>query len=42
MSDAKLNNWLELVIIVLLAIDVALSWKGVYGCYPWEARGDAS
>jgi hypothetical protein len=40
MNDARLNNWLEVVIIVLLAVDVALEWKMVYGCYPWEARGD--
>jgi len=38
MSDAKMNNALELVIIGLLIIDVFLEWKMVYGTYPWEAR----
>mgnify|MGYP003622949552 CR=1 FL=1 len=42
MSDAKMNNALELVIIGLLLIDVLLEWKMVYGTYPWEARGDTA
>lgn len=38
MSDAKMNNALELVIIGLLVIDVLLEWKMVYGTYPWKGR----
>jgi len=36
MSDAKMNNALEIIIIGLLLIDVLLEWKMVYGVYPWE------
>jgi hypothetical protein len=42
MSDAKMNNALELVIIGLLVIDVFLEYKMVYGVYPWEQAKAAS
>lgn len=33
-----LEYWIGITIIVLLAIDVLLEWKMVYGVYPWEGK----
>lgn len=32
----SLDTRLTLAIVILLAIDVLLEWKMVYGSYPWE------
>lgn len=32
----NLDTKLTLIIVLLLAADVALMWKMVYGVYPWE------
>lgn len=39
MSFDRAEIWIGLTIIVLLAIDVLLEWKMVYGVYPWEGTG---
>lgn len=33
----SLENKFSLMIVLLLAVDVLLTWKVVYGTYPWES-----
>ena len=35
----SLSDKLSLIIVILLAVDVVLEYKMVYGRYPWEMSG---
>ncbi len=34
----SLENKFSLMIVLLLAVDVLLMWKMVYGAFPWESQ----
>jgi hypothetical protein len=40
MDTVKVGNYLELIIVGLLVLDVLLEWKMVYGVYPWEGQAN--